>query len=414
MPPADHDHPFLISRDGTVALTYGQLCERLRDTDYRPLLRPASTAEALVGVLQALVRGAPLRLVDGDFSPGELTALDIDASRLDHRETLPGEGPADWTSAAATAASATGFSLELYTSGSTGLPKLVRHRLATLTRTLKTGERHRDSVWALAYNPTHIAGVQVLLQAFFNRNTLVDVFKLPRTGIWRLLETCGVTHLSATPTFYRLLLPAEHPLPRVRSLTLGGERSDPALLDRLASAFPSARLHNLYASTEAGTLLMAEGEVFGIHPAVEGRVKIEAGQLWVSRELLADFSGAQVASDWYATGDRVEITSEAPLRFRILGRDTDWVNVGGAKVNPAEVEAALLAHPDVRECRVYGRANSVVGTLLCAEIVSETPLDEAALRSHLAARLQPHKVPRVLKHVAGLALTRSGKLARSA
>jgi acyl-coenzyme A synthetase/AMP-(fatty) acid ligase len=413
MSAADHEHPFLISPEGTVALTYGQLCERLRDADYRPMLRPASTAEALIGVLQALVRGAPLRLVDGDFSPAELAALGIEPSTLEHREPLPGQGPADWASASSCAAATTGFSLELYTSGSTGLPKLVRHRLPTLTRTLKTGERHRDSVWALAYNPTHIAGIQVLLQAFFNRNTLVDVFKLPRAEIWQRLETCGVTHLSATPTFYRLLLPAENPLPRVRSLTLGGERSDPTLLERLGAAFPSARLHNLYASTEAGTLLMAEGEVFGIHPAVEGRVKVDAGQLWVARELLADFAGSRSAADWYPTGDRVEITSEAPLRFRILGRETDWVNVGGAKVSPAEVEEALLSHPDVRECRVYGRANSVVGTLLCAEIVSESPLDETVLRAHLAARLQPHKVPRVLKRVATLAVTRSGKLARS-
>lgn len=414
MPPADDKHPFLISREGAVALTYGQLCERLRDPHYRPMLRPASTAEALVGVLQALVRGAPLRLIDGDFSSAELAALDIDASNLEHRAPLPDAAPSNWTAATAAATASTGFSLELYTSGSTGLPKRVRHRLPSLTRTLKTGPHHRDSVWALAYNPTHIAGIQVLLQAFFNRNTLIDVFTLPRRAVWQRLETFGVTHLSATPTFYRLLLPAEHPLPRVRGLTLGGERSDAALLERLRAAFPSARLHNLYASTEAGTLLVAEGDVFGIHPGVEGRVKIEAGQLWVARELLAEFSGPQAAADWYATGDRVEITSEAPLRFRILGRETDWVNVGGAKVSPAEVEAALLTHPEVRECRVHGRANSVVGTLLCAEIVSETPLDETALRAHLAARLQPHKIPRVIKRVPALALTRSGKLSRSA
>lgn len=209
-----------------------------------------------------------------------------------------------------------------------------------------------------------------------------------------------------------MLLPVERPLSQVRALTLGGERSDAVLLERLRASFPSARLHNLYASTEAGTLLMADGEVFGVHPAVEGRVKVEGGQLWVARELLADFGGGRVSADWYATGDRVEITSDAPLRFRILGRETDWVNVGGAKVDPAEVEAVLRAHPDVRECRVYGRANSVTGALLCAEIVADRPVDQTALRTHLEARLQAHKVPRMIKQVAELRHTRSGKLAR--
>lgn len=402
---------FFIDRSGATALTYEALLSRFAATDYAPVLRPTSPTEALVGVLTALVRGAPLRLVDADFSTQEIQALGIDAARLTERLPLSGRAPANLSEAQAAAHSAQKFTLELYTSGSTGLPKLVRHRLNSLVRTLRTGPHHTDDVWALAYNPTHIAGIQVLLQAFFNGNTVVDVFGLTRAEIHARLAKHAVTHLSATPTFYRLFLPVEAPLPALRSLTLGGERADAVVINQLRAAFPNARLHNLYASTEAGTLLIAEGELFGIHPAVEGKVRITDGQLWVARELLAEFEG-RAAGDWYATGDRVEVTSENPLRFKIIGRDNDFINVGGAKVDPAEVEDALRTFPGVTEARVLGRANSVVGTLLCAEYTSADALLEPELRSHLASQLQPHKVPRLIKRVAELAKTRTGKLSR--
>lgn len=408
------DRPFLVGRDGSVALTYAQLGGRLAAREHRPVLRPASTAEALAGLVVAMVRQVPLRLVDGDFSADELAKLDVTESELAACAGLPGTAPATLAEAQSLAREGSGFALSLYTSGSTGLPKLVTHRRETLARTLREGPRHAADVWALAYNPTHIAGIQVALQAFANGNTLVDVFGLDRAAVQDRLSRWSVTHVSATPTFYRLLLPLDSPLPSVRSLTLGGERSDPDLLARLRAAFPGARLHNLYASTEAGTLLVADGELFGIHPAVEGKVRIEDGQLLVARGLLADFGGRSYGAEWYPTGDRVEIVSESPLRFRILGRTGDFINVGGAKVDPAEVEDALRAFPGITEARVFGRANSVVGTLLCAEYTSGAPLPEPDIRAHLATRLQAHKVPRLIRRVDSLAKTRTGKLSRHA
>lgn len=62
--PAWPDRPFLVGRDGAVALTYADLGARLAATEHAPVLRPAGTAEALVGLVVAMVRQAPLRLVD--------------------------------------------------------------------------------------------------------------------------------------------------------------------------------------------------------------------------------------------------------------------------------------------------------------------------------------------------------------
>jgi acyl-coenzyme A synthetase/AMP-(fatty) acid ligase len=293
----------------------------------------------------------------------------------------------------------------------------VTHGLASLGRSLRLGARHVGDVWGLAYNPTHIAGVQVVLQAFFNGNALVQLFGHSPETVRRAIFVEKVTHLSATPSFYRLLLTKDADLARaaVISITLGGERCDEALRGRLADAFPAARVRNIYASTEAGTLFVSEGEEFFPPPELDGKVRVEGGQLYLAAGLLGDFAGdvGAIQDGWYATGDTVELTSENPLRWRVTGRAREWVNVGGHKVNPAEVEALLLTYPGVVDARVYGRANSVLGQILVADLVAHPAPDEVELRNHVAACLQPAKVPRLIKIVTEIERGRTGKLKRS-
>jgi acyl-coenzyme A synthetase/AMP-(fatty) acid ligase len=86
------------------------------------------------------------------------------------------------------------------------------------------------------------------LQALANLNTLVDVIGLDRLAIYNALRRHRVSHVSATPTFYRLLLPADQPLQGVRRVVLGGEPSTGSLHAELGRVFPSATLRNIYAS----------------------------------------------------------------------------------------------------------------------------------------------------------------------
>jgi acyl-coenzyme A synthetase/AMP-(fatty) acid ligase len=411
--PADSDCLWRDPLSG-ARVTYGELRDQVgrEELDWHPWLKPATAGEAVTALLCALATGRELTLVDADLSSEEALAAGVTPERLALRGSVPGRR---FASAAAMVAElreefatdgggrAGGFRLSLFTSGSSGLPKQVTHGLAGLGRMLRLGAHHADDVWGLAYNPTHIAGVQVMLQAFFNGNPLVQLFGHPPEVVVGALNTEGITHLSATPSFYRLLAAAGEVLGagKVRSLSLGGERCDEVLRARLAAVFPSARIRNIYAFTAPA--------------ALSGKVRIEDGQLLLAADLLGEFAGgADVVRDgWYATGDTVEVTGANPLRWRITGREREWVNVGGHKVNPAEVEAVLLTYPGVREARVYGRANSVLGQILVAELVAEPAPDEVEMRSHLAARLQAAKVPRLIKIVAALERGRTGKVKRT-
>ncbi len=97
---------------------------------------------------------------------------------------------------------------------------------------------------------------------------------------------------------------------------------------------------------------------------------------------------------YFVTGDRVEQDGEY---LKILGRDSDLINVGGQKVYPAEVETVILELPEVVDAAVYGERNILTGSIVCADVTTTGDVDPDALRlkikQHCAASLQPYMVP---------------------
>jgi acyl-CoA synthetase (AMP-forming)/AMP-acid ligase II len=143
----------------------------------------------------------------------------------------------------------------------------------------------------------------------------------------------------------------------------------------------------------------------------------EAGEIWVrSPKLFAgylDDPGMNAAAfqpdGWFRTGD-VGYLDEDGFLF-LTGRRNELINRGGAKISPAEVDAALLAHPAVRAAATFGVPDERLGEDIVAAVVLE---DSAAvpsriLRAWLLDRLAPFKTPRRIWFVADLPRTASGK-----
>lgn len=383
---------------------------------YRPVLRTASLIELIAATIHALVAGENLLLLDSDLSDDEVERLLLPGEQVNAIATSQQRAvlPTSRESLCNALASQPSGKLTLLTSGTTGLPKRVTHAWATLSRNVSTHERHRNDVWALAYNPSHMAGIQVLIQALANANPIINVFGLGPEAACAALAKHQASHISASPTFYRLLAAAKTKLPNIRSATFGGERLSQDTEQSLRQLLPNARFLNIYASTEIGTLLRAEGDTFTIDPKLAGKIRIGEQQLQVHRSLLGEVdNSAALDGQWYKTGDIVEVVEETPLRIRFVSRDRDLVSVGSYSVNLMEVEDALLMHPGIREARVSAQPNSVLGNLITAEIVlQDEPLDETQLRQWLAQRLQNFKIPRQITTVATLPQTRTGKLQR--
>lgn len=305
--------------------------------------------------------------------------------------------------------------ITIFTSGTTGLPKMVVHSIRGLTREARFGEKYKMDSWAFAYNPTHMAGLQLFFQAILNQNSIINVFNLPREKILETIQKYSLTNISATPSFFRLLLPVEKKLTSLKKVTLGGEKANSDLVKSIFEMFPNSKVYNIYATTEFGTILSTTGEYFKISNKYNNLVRINHGVLEVHVSLLGQTSTMVCNDEWYNTGDLVEFKSNSTTEFKLKGRDSELINVGGNKVNPSEVESAIFScFPQIKECHVFGIPNSILGSIVCAEIVlhENSELSENELRFTLNNILQNFKVPRKISFVAAINKNRAGKIVR--
>ncbi|MEG1543985.1 MAG: AMP-binding protein, partial [Tannerellaceae bacterium] len=278
---------------------------------------------------------------------------------------------------------------------------------------VRKGNNHNNDIWGFAYNPTHMAGLQVFFQAFLNGNTLIRLFGQNKESILSLINRYKISHLSATPTFYRLLLPADQKLVSVKRITSGGEKFDDHACKQLSAIFPNAKITNVYASTEAGTLFATQGDIFSIKEEMKHLIKIENNLLYLHRSLMGESTAIELDGEWYNTGDLIEIISEFPFKFKFVSRQNEMINVGGYKVNPTEVEQAIRELSAVQDVFVYGKKNSVLGNVICSEVISSSSLlSEVYIREYLKTHLQEFKIPRIIKFVNSITTTRTGKIDR--
>lgn len=358
----------------------------------------------------AVARNIDIEIIDADTSQAELQTFGISA-----KQTLPAAplGIKNWDELIETIKKSQS-KISLFTSGTTGRPKRVVHTIASLARRIRVSPEHARDVWGFAYNPAHMAGIQVFLQALFNANKTVNLFGLAAQEAAALIEKNAITHISATPTFYRMLLGAGGTFASVKRATLGGERAGARLCGTLAKLFPNAKINNVYASTEAGALFASDGETFSIPGDMAGKVKFSDGEILLHKTLLGSSDSFALDADgYYHTGDLVEFTDAQKTRFKIAARKCNMINTGGYKVNPAEVEDALREIGGVADAVVFGKKNSVLGSVVCAVVEPRAGavLDEQRLRKNLASRLQAFKIPRIISF-GTIQTTNTGKAKR--
>ena len=402
---------FLIDNDKSYS--YDDLLQSLNmSSEYCPLYKTSDIYSYFVNLIKALAANKTLVLLDSDLNPAEIDG--VDEHLVNVKEEIAKKSYMSMDEIVE-AIQNSKSEITIFTSGTTGQPKKVLHTVATLTRSVRTGERYVGQIWAYAYNPTHMAGLQVFFQAFENLNTLVNVFNKQRSEVYELINKHNITHISATPTFYRLLLPFEQEYKTVVRVTLGGEKSDSHLYENIKKIFPEAKINNVYASTEAGSLFAAKGDCFQIPEKIRDKFEVVDDELLIHKSLLGKSDSFKFEGDYYHSGDLIEWVDKESGLFRFKSRKNELINVGGYKVNPGEVENILLSIEGVKQVLVYGKANSILGNVLCADIQLEDGvlLTDVEIKKALRSQLQDFKIPRRIKFVEQMSLTRTGKLKRS-
>ena len=400
--------------DFTKSVSYQTLLADLNSAKFFPLyLKTDSIYDCFLQILVATLSEKEIVLLDSDFTDSEIASL-TNLQNGEYREMKIARAYADLKSVDELIERLDNIKnaqITFFTSGTTGRPKKVSHRLQSITRFVKRESRHTSDIWGFAYNPTHIAGVQVFFQALLNKNKIVRLFGLSIDEIFDTIEKEKITHISATPTFYRMLILRSVSFDFVKRITSGGEKFDKKTSSLLAKIFPNAKITNVYASTEVGTLFASQDDIFVVKDEVKNLIKIVDNELLLHESLLGQTADLSLTGQWYKTGDLVEVVAENPLSIKFVSRQGEMINVGGYKVNPSEVEDAILSLESVSQVRVFGKKNSVLGNVICAEVVAKS-LDEKSIRDYLKTRLQEFKIPRIIKFVEDIKLTRTLKTSR--
>ncbi len=445
------DAPAIILDRLTV--TFGELAERAQTLADKliaagagperlvALLLPRSV-EAITAMLAVAAAGAVFLPIDPALPAARVTALLDDAQPFlvlgDLTDASPpvGRRPLRMDNAA----------YAVYTSGSTGVPKavLIEHQ-GIHNLILAQGER-----WELRpgkrllqfYAPGSDSAISETLTALLNGATLV----LPPPGtpsaeeISAIIATHGVTHAALPPAMLSVLPPGS--LPEGLTLVVSGEASTGPLIERW---LPGRRIINAYGPTEvtvcathseplSGTGAPPIGEPLPnvrvyvldsfLHPVPVGCT----GEMYIggpgiargylrrpglsSTRFVADPFGPP-GSRLYRTGDLASWRPDGQLIF--AGRADRQIKIHGHRVEPAEVEAALCALPDVTAAAVVARPGPH-GQSLAAYVVAKSAMDTDAqrLRRDLAAQLPPAMVPATVTFLDALPLTGAGKIDRLA
>lgn len=299
--------------------------------------------------------------------------------------------------------------ITLYTSGTSGMPKKVKHSIKWFLHNTRVSENYLNAVWGLCYNPTHMAGLQVIFQIVLNRSSFTYLFRKSKEDCYKKLESNLVTHISATPTFFKLIIPSTFVVNSVLRVTLGGEKADKMIFHSLKAVFPNARFNNIYATTELGTLLISQNDIFEITEKNSQQFRILGDELHV---FSYDYDLNKY--EWISTGDIVQIVNQNPLQFKFTARNTNFVNIGGQRVNIEEVEEIIESLEYIKFCRVYLRKSSIMN-ILAAEIVLKIPSSRTQQQIMLdlgIIGLNNERCPQILKIVDFIQVTRTGKIKR--
>lgn len=316
------------------------------------------------------------------------------------------------------------------TSGTTAAPRAIRFRSGQL---LADAEQICDTMGIDARDLnfgviplSHSYGFSNLVTPLLARGVplVISGDRMPRAVLDDLART-EATVFPGMPLFYQAFgeMPAAPALPRLRLCISAGAPLTRQVARTFRDKFGVA-IHSFYGASECGGICYdraaaddregfvgppMEGVTVLANEAGSGATQIEVRSAAVGDGYFPDPEPSKLDGGVFRADDLVEM-SETGLR--LAGRLSDVINVAGKKVNPAEVEAQLLAYDGVRQAVVFGRASSLRNEEVTACVVATTGTEESALLHFCRERLSGWQVPKRIFFVSQMPTNERGKISR--
>ena len=343
--------------------------------------------------------------------------------------------------------------LAYFTSGTTGMPKLVVHDnlypiahivTAKYWHNVQPGKLHLTvsetgwgkAVWGKLYGQWFMEAVIYVY----------DMDRFHADALMEHIQRHRVTTFCAPPTIYRMLIQedlSKYDLSSIEYATTAGEALNPEVFNKFYAA-TGLKLMEGFGQTET-TLTVATlrgmepkpGSMGKPSPAYHIRIVDEDGndvKKGVVGEIVLDTTEGKpmgmfmgyykdpelTKSVWhdglYHTGDMAWQDETGYLFY--MSRTDDVIKSSGYRIGPFEVESVLMEHPSVVECAITGvpdpvRGMAVKATIVLAKGYTGTPELTKELQVYVKEHTAPYKYPRVVEYVEELPKTISGKIRRA-
>jgi acetyl-CoA synthetase len=353
----------------------------------------------------------------------------------------------------------------LYTSGSTAKPKGILHTTGgymtgvTATHRYVFDLKPESDVYWCAADVGWVTGHSYIVYGPLSNGATSVMWEgapdYPHQGIWwELVERYKATILYAAPTAIRTFIkwgadiPGKFDLSSLRLLGSVGEPINPKAWLWYQQVIGGGRcpVVDTWWQTETGAIMISPlpgitatkpGSATTPFPGVEAQVvdesegePISEGQgllvlerpwpsmlrgLYKEDDRFVETYFSRFGPERYLVGDAARRDSDG--YFWVIGRIDDVVNVSGHRLSTAEVESAIVAHPDVAEAAVIGQSDEDTGQAICAFVTLRGEIDESdelveGIRATVAERIGKFARPKRIVWADDLPKTRSGKIMR--
>jgi len=295
--------------------------------------------------------------------------------------------------------------LVLFSTGTTGRPKAILHDLSLFMKRFETPRPTLRTLNFLLFD--HIGGINTLLHTLFNKGVVVAPGQRTVNSVLESCRMFDVEVLPTTPTFLRMML-MSGAVPELvpaclKTITYGTERMDQPTLDDLCRLLPNVDFRQTFGMSELGIVRVKSEARDSLFMKIGGEgveTRVVDGVLQIrSQSRMLGYLNAPSPFDsegWYDTKDVVEVKDG---HYKVVGRISDVINVGGLKFMASEVERVALEFPNVALVKAYPKNNPITGqhVELVAQPAGGRAVDKAELSQFLKSKLMPHMVPKRIR-----------------
>ena len=343
--------------------------------------------------------------------------------------------------------------LVYFTSGTTGMPKMVQHNFAHPLGHIVTAKYWQmvqenklhmsvsDSGWA-KFGWGKIYGQWICGAIIF----AYDMDKFIPAKLLEVISKYKITTFCAPPTMYRFMLQEDlkkYDLSSIQRCCTAGEPLNPEVIKK-CQEYTGHFIYEGFGQSE-GSVLLANFQwfeprlgstgkpspIYDIHLVDKDGNDVKTGEegsivvmdvknhppvgLFTGYYKNPEMTEEKLLGKFYNTDDMASCDEDGYYCF--IGRDDDVIKCSGYRIGPFEVESALLEHPSVVECAITGAPDPIRGQVVKATVVlaaGYTPSEELKkeLQNHVKRVTAPYKYPRVIEFVDELPKTLGGKIKR--